>query len=162
MTRLMNKKNELLAQGDRLLKPLGMYPVDVEVESSRSRPLVRFFVANLDQSEVTVGACAKANRALESYLDETLQFGEEYAMEVHSPGVDRRLARPADFQRFVGKEVRLKLNREIDGRKKFTGVINEADDQKIVFVTDGESLEIQYEDISRGNVVYDFSKVEGR
>ncbi|MGL4541883.1 MAG: ribosome maturation factor, partial [Polymorphobacter sp.] len=56
----------------------------------------------------------------------------EYALEVSSPGIDRPLTRLTDFAKWVGHEVRLKLEPEVDGRKRLHGTIAGVDDAQNV------------------------------
>jgi ribosome maturation factor RimP len=54
---------------------------------------------------VTVDDCARVSRALESWLDEHDEIPEQYVLEVSSPGIERPLTRPRDWERFAGKPV---------------------------------------------------------
>jgi ribosome maturation factor RimP len=54
---------------------------------------------------VTVDDCATVSRALESWLDETRTAGEQYILEVSSPGMDRPLRGPEEWRRFTGRSV---------------------------------------------------------
>jgi len=54
---------------------------------------------------VTVDDCARVSRALESWLDEHDEIPERYVLEVSSPGIERPLTRPRDWERFAGNPV---------------------------------------------------------
>ncbi len=51
-----------------------------------------------------------------------------FTLEVSSPGLDRPLARPKDFKRYVGRKVQLTTREMLDGRRKFAGSLTSADD----------------------------------
>lgn len=70
---------------------------------------------------VTVDDCERVTRQLQYVLQVA---GVDYArLEVSSPGVDRPLKKPADFERFAGAEVNVRLRRALDGRRNFEGVL---------------------------------------
>lgn len=153
------RKKALLDDGDRLLAPLDCYVVDVVVQTSGSRPLLRYFVDTFGGG-VGVGLCAKASRAIQQQLDETLQFGAEYAIEVSSPGLDRRLARPRDFRKFLGREVKIRCRDLLNGRRKWTGNIVSANGSGVTLAVADEELHFSYADIARANLVYEFASGE--
>jgi ribosome maturation factor RimP len=158
----------LAEQGDKALAAMGCYVVDVEVEPSRSRPLVRYFIGCLDDSTVTVDICARASRTLEALLDESGRFGTEYAIEVSSPGIDRRLARPNDFARFAGRRVKIRLKNPLEGnpgnplegKRNLEGILVSADQRKLVMSVGDEQLELSYELLARANLVFDSASSE--
>ena len=55
--------------------------------------------------KVTVDDCAAVSRALEAWLDEAGIAGEQYILEVSSPGMDRPLRRLEEWRRFIGRTV---------------------------------------------------------
>jgi len=150
------EKEELYELGDRLFASLGCYVVDVEIERGRSRPLLRFFIGDND-GLVTVDQCARASKALSRHLDESGLFGEDYALEVSSPGLERRVARARDFIRFVGRQVRIRTRQPVEGRKKFEGAIEKADETMVTLAQEEAPLTLTYEDIARANLVYEFT-----
>lgn len=91
---------------------------------------------------VNVDDCAKVSEQLSrSMAVEGMAYDR---LEISSPGLDRPLAREADFRRFRGHKARVSLRIPINGRKKITGIIGEsrngsialAADDNVVFVID--------------------------
>jgi ribosome maturation factor RimP len=73
-------------------------------------------------SGVTHDDCANVSREVSTILDvEDVVPGASYTLEVSSPGLDRKLVRPRDWERFVGSRVRLVTHEAIDGQKAFDG-----------------------------------------
>jgi ribosome maturation factor RimP len=62
-----------------------------------------------------------------------------YVLEVSSPGLDRRLTKLEHFQRFMGKDIRVKLRIPIEGRRNFCGALQAADEENIEVEVDGRS-----------------------
>lgn len=72
--------------------------------------------------------CAQFARDFGPVLDvEDLIPGAEYTLEVSSPGLERKLRRPADFQRFQGSLVKLQTFTPIDSNRHFTGRLTNFD-----------------------------------
>ena len=76
-----------------------------------------------------------------------------YHLEVSSPGLDRPLVRPRDFQRFVGRRVQVTTRDLVTGRKRFQGVLAAADEHQIRIDMEGESFVIAYDVIVRAKLV---------
>ena len=79
-----------------------------------------------------------------------------YALEVSSPGIERPLKRPRDFERQVGKMVKVKTIAPVDGRTNVTGELVAADDEGIVVAADGGELRIRRADIASARTVVDW------
>ena len=91
-------------------------------------------VANSDQlSGVTHEDCANYSRELGTILDvEDAIPGGEYLLEVSSPGLDRKLVKPADFQRFTGSRVKVMTRDPVAGNRHWEGRLKIAEDGRIV------------------------------
>lgn len=91
---------------------LGLEVVEVEWAGSVRRPVIRVRI-DVPGSEagagVTVGDCARVSRALEEWLDGDPRLPERYVLEVSSPGVERPLVKRSDFERFAGREAKVKV-----------------------------------------------------
>lgn len=93
-----------------------------------------WLVANSDQlSGVTHEDCANYSRELGTILDvEDAIPGGEYLLEVSSPGLDRKLVKPADFQRFTGSRVKVMTRDPVAGNRHWEGRLKTAEDGRIV------------------------------
>ena len=90
---------------------LGFELVSLERAGSRDRPIMRIRMdrpGSGPESTVTVEDCAQVSRALEAWLDEDDDMPARYVLEVSSPGVERPLVRPRDWERFAGRPVVVK------------------------------------------------------
>lgn len=84
----------------------------------------------------------------------------DYALEVSSPGLDRPLVRPEHFARFVGHEARIRTADPIDGRRNFTGRLTAAGAETVSIESEGKTIEIRLDRISRSNLVPEPSEVQ--
>jgi ribosome maturation factor RimP len=75
-----------------------------------------------DPGGVTHGDCVNMSRELSTILDvEDVVPGGSYTLEVSSPGLDRKLLRPADYERFIGSRVKLMTRQPVNGNRFFEG-----------------------------------------
>ena len=90
--------------------------------------------ANWDQlAGVTHEDCANYSRELGTILDvEDAVPGGEYLLEVSSPGLDRKLVKPADFQRFSGSKVKIMTREPVAGNRHFEGRLRASDGDRVV------------------------------
>jgi ribosome maturation factor RimP len=111
-----------------------------------------------------VDECAKVSRALEEYLDATPGMSDKYLLEVSSPGIERPLRRRAEFERFVGWPVSVKLHRAYENRGKriegdICGVVGEGPEEEIrLKLEDGTEINLPRAEIARANLVFRWDK----
>ena len=72
---------------------------------------------------IVVQDCADISRRLSPLFDAHDPIKDRYYLEVSSPGIDRILVRPSDFEDWAGYEVKVELKELIDGRKRFRGIL---------------------------------------
>src|SRR4030042_1202169 len=97
MTAMMELTTRVEALAEPLLKERVMELVDLEVTRLGRKLLVRLFV-DLVEGGITVEDCEELNRALSRLLGVEDFLAESYILEVSSPGLNRRLRKPRDFQ----------------------------------------------------------------
>jgi ribosome maturation factor RimP len=83
-------------------------------------------------SGVTHEDCERFSHDFGTVVDvEDLVPGGEYTLEVSSPGLDRKLSRPADYERFRGSLVKLQTFQPVAGNRHWQGRLNAVGDGKI-------------------------------
>ncbi|MDO4905186.1 MAG: ribosome maturation factor RimP [Lautropia sp.] len=98
---------------------MGYEVVDVEFAAGG---LLRVTIEHADhETPITLDDCEKVSTQL-SYLF-TVEDVDYDRLEISSPGLDRRLRKPGDFERFVGDEIKLWLRLPQSGRRRFQGVL---------------------------------------
>src|SRR5215469_7638938 len=108
------------AIAERVAVSLGLEVVEIEMRGGGKFRMLRIFI---DKPEgVTHEDCANLSREVGTLLDvEDAVPGGSYVLEVSSPGLDRRLFRPADFERFQGSRVKLTTRMPVNGNRHFEG-----------------------------------------
>ena len=144
-------KAELVNLLEPTIEQLGYELSDLELNLGGRDVVVRVFIDKPDG--VDLSDCAMVSRQLSAVLDVEDALPGHYTLEVSSPGLDRKLTKPAHFQRFTGETVRVKLRFPLDGRRNFRGALRAADDEKIEVEIDGESHSLQIETIESARLV---------
>jgi ribosome maturation factor RimP len=85
------------------------------------RASLQIMAERIDEVGMQVEDCTDISRAVSALLDVEDPIPEAYELEVSSPGIDRPLTRPQDFERFAGFEAKLETARSVEGRKRFRG-----------------------------------------
>ena len=106
---------------------------------------------------VSTGDCEKVSRFLSECLDRDDPISQNYILEVSSPGLDRQLFKPADYERFEGSVVDVKLYRNHDGRKEFRGILRGLRAGHVEIETDdGEIYRFKVEDVAKTSLAVIF------
>jgi len=103
---------------------------------------------------ITVDHCAEVSRQLSRVLEvEGIDYDR---LEVSSPGLDRPLCRPADFTRFAGSKVDVKMRtRDESGRKRFTGLLRGEAGGVATLEVEGREVALRLDEIDRARLVPD-------
>ena len=89
--------------------------------------------------DMNVEDCARLSRAISEVMDAADPISGEYTLEVSSPGIDRPLTRPKDFEAWEGFEVKIELDRLAEGRKRFRGVLQGIEGDQVGIDLEGEA-----------------------
>lgn len=94
---------------------------------------------------IEVGDCALVSRQVSAIMDVEDPLKNAYNLEISSPGLDRPLVKPAHFKRVTGELAKIVMHTHVLGRRRFVGVLVEANDEVVVLEADGESYDLPYE-----------------
>ena len=112
--------NEIARIIEPSLEAMGYRLVRVALTGSQ-RPTLQVMAERGDELAMTVDDCAGISRSVSALLDVADPIAGAYMLEISSPGIDRPLVRPEDYDRFAGFEARIDLSAPLDGRKRFRG-----------------------------------------
>jgi ribosome maturation factor RimP len=145
-------------EAETLIRPViegsGLELVDVAFRRESGRRVLRVVVDR--EGGVDVDTIAELAEKVSRRLDVEGFAPGPYALEVSSPGIERSLKRPRDFERLVGDTVKVKTTTPVDGRTNITGELVSADDDGIVVVAGGGELRVRYVDIASAHTVVDW------
>lgn len=141
------RETGLAANIAELIEPvvvdLGYRLVRVKV-SGRDGLTVQVMAERPDGS-MTIDDCETVSRQLSPLLDAHDVVAESYRLEVSSPGIDRPLVRPSDFEAWAGHQAKIELSEAIEGRKRFQGRLEGFEDGEI-------RLEVELDQIGKTTI----------
>jgi len=131
-----------------ILAGMGFELVDMQV-SNRGR-FLRIFMDK--PGGITVDECAAVSRHLSRLFEvEGIDYDR---LEVSSPGMDRPLRRPADFERFLGHRVDVRMRlADATGRRRYVGVLRGIEGATATVEVDGAAVVLQLEGMDRARLV---------
>ncbi|KXZ39810.1 ribosome maturation factor RimP [Alkalithermobacter thermoalcaliphilus JW-YL-7 = DSM 7308] len=125
----------------------GFELVDVEYVLEAGNRYLRIYIDK--EGGVSLKDCQIISESVSAKLDEIDPIKENYFLEVSSPGLDRPLKKEADFERYKGRDVEVKLYKPLNGKKEFEGMlIGLFDKTKIKISVDDEILEFDRKEIA--------------
>jgi ribosome maturation factor RimP len=126
----------------------------VRVRLMGGKRLTLQIMAERPDGRMEIDDCADLSRALSAVLDVEDPIDREYSLEVSSPGIDRPLTRPQDFERWAGYVVKAETDALIDGRKRFKGVLEGfADGAARLTLDDGAQVALPFEALADAKLV---------
>lgn len=139
---------------ERVASSEGLEVVDVELRGGARNGLVRIFI---DRSEgISHADCETMSRQMGPMLDVEDLMPGPYRLEVSSPGLDRKLVKTADYERFMGKKARIRLRHPLQGRKQFTGTLQGCCGGAVALESEGGVMKFRLEDIELARLVAEF------
>lgn len=138
---------------EKTVTGLGYELVDVE-QSPRGRVL-RLFIDKPDKPRgIDIDDCTLVSNQLSRVL--AVENVDYDRLEVSSPGLDRPLTKAADYERFAGSEIHLKLRLPMNGRRNFNGVLQGLQDGKVRLQIDSGEVGLELGNIDKARLVPKF------
>lgn len=134
---------DVAAVVEPVLEDLGFRLVRVKIQGEGRDRTVQLMAERPDGS-INVDDCEAISKALSPVLDVNDPVSGAYRLEVSSPGIDRPLVRPSDFEDWSGHEAKIELNEAIEGRKRFKGVLEGFEDGEVRIKTDTGEHGVQH------------------
>lgn len=117
----------ILAIAEPVAEDLGLDIVRIRVQGNK-RTTVQIMAERKSDGLMEITDCEELSRALSAVLDVNDPLKEAYALEVSSPGIDRPLTALNQFARYEGFDAKIELDRMVEGRKRFKGVLAGVED----------------------------------
>jgi ribosome maturation factor RimP len=134
------------------LEAMGYAVVRISFSGGR-RPTLQIMAERRDDQAMTVDDCATVSHTVSALLDVADPIASAYFLEISSPGIDRPLVRPADYERFAGFEARIELQRPLDGRKRFQGKLVGLEDDSVKLMVGADAKLLPLAAIARAKLV---------
>jgi ribosome maturation factor RimP len=141
---------------EQVAASMGLEVVLVEVKGDGNHSILRAYI---DQpSGITLDDCERFSKRFSVSLDVEDWIPFSYTLEVSSPGVNRPLVKESDFQRFAGKEARVRTRLPIGGQRNFKGkIIGVTEGRLELEVAPGKQVGVALMDIEKANLIAELS-----
>lgn len=148
----MTDTNNIARAIEPSLNAMGYRLVRVMLAGAR-RPVLQIMAERLDDRAMSVDDCAAISRDVSALLDVADPIAGAYTLEVSSPGLDRPLVRPEDYDRFAGFEAKLELKMPRDGRRRFRGRLLGRAGEDVRLAEPGGEIRLPFGEIARAKLV---------
>ncbi len=148
-------RDALLRLLETPIEALGYELVDLEVVREGGGEVLRIFIdrpVGDGAAGVTVDDCAQVSHAVGEILEVEDPLKGHYTLEVSSPGFDRVLRKRSHFERFVGERIHAQLKLPLDGRRRFSGVLQAVAGDSILMEVDGRQYSLPLERIQKARL----------
>ena len=116
---------------------------------------LQVMVERQDRRPINVDHCADVSRLISTLLEVDDPVSSAYVLEVSSPGIDRPLVRIDDYSRFLGFEVRIETDSQINGQRRFCGRIECVNGELVELNCGGKNTDIPFQKILKASLDYD-------
>jgi ribosome maturation factor RimP len=143
---------------ERVGRAEGIEIVEVEFAGAGKGRVLRIFIDKMPQG-VSHADCEFISQNVGAILDEEDVIpGEAYQMEVSSPGVERKLVKPADYQRFSGQKIRLVLSEPVENQKYWEGILRGLDQDNTIALepAEGRLIHIPLAGVRKANLKFEW------
>ena len=146
---------QVRGMAERIATSAGLEVVDAEWKGGSRGGMLRVFI---DRPEgITHSDCEFVSHQLSAALDVEDLIPSSYRLEVSSPGLDRKLSRRSDFERFTGRKAKVRVRGPLHGARSVTGRIEGSSPGAVSLRTgSGDRLEIPFDDIEQARLVVEF------
>jgi ribosome maturation factor RimP len=159
---MSNARTQMVALLEPAVEALGYELVDLELNFSGRGGVLRVYIDRLGARDepasdegagglrsdgIRVEDCEAVSRQVSNVLEVEDPIGRDYALEVSSPGLDRKLVKPAHFDRFAGLAVQGRLRKMLDGRRRFTGTLVGRSGTTVTIRVEDRDLTVPIEDL---------------
>jgi len=141
--------------GERAAEGTPIEIAEVDIRGAGKSRLVRVYI---DKSGgVTHADCELISAKLSQLLDEEDAVPEAYTLEVSSPGIERRLTKPRDFERVVGQKIKLTTLQPVEGRTSLEGKLEQVANGTLgVELAPGNLVQIPLQQVRKANVKFEW------
>ncbi len=134
---------EIASIVEPVLEGIGFRVVRVSM-MGRSEDRIVQIMAERPDGSITIDDCEQISRALSPVLDVADPVQGTYRLEISSPGIDRPLVRPSDFEDWSGHVAKIELKEPVEGRKRFKGTLEGFEDGEVRIAADLGELGLQH------------------
>lgn len=130
------------------IEKLGYELIETKYDKQFDVMTLTFFIDTDKEGGISLDDCEAVSRAIDPLLDSADFLPDSYNLNVSSPGLDRPLTLERDFKKNNGKEIEISFYKQIDGKKKISGVLTAWSDTDVTITVGREQKTYNKKDIS--------------
>ena len=154
----MKLDDTVQAQLSALVADEGLELLATEVVGSGPKTILRLVVDGPDG--VNLDQCATVSRQASAILDVDDPIHHRYTLEVSSPGLDRKLYRPEDFEKFVGERIKVRMEPTYREHRTVTGeLLGKRENSVSIFDDSGREIELPIQEIFEARLEVDWNSI---
>ncbi len=135
------------------LEAMGYGVVRVRLSGEDGRRRLQLMAERHDGRPITVDDCTAISHRVSALLEVSDPIEGAYNLEVSSPGIDRPLIKPGDFERYAGHEIKLETAAPVDGRRRFRGMLKGISDGVITITVDTTDYQVPHASVDTAKLV---------
>lgn len=134
----------------------GIEIVEIELLGGGKHRVLRIFIDK--PAGVTHGDCEWISQNVGTILDvEDVIPGERYTLEVSSPGVERKLIKPHDYERFAGQKIKVVLREPVENQRRWEGTLAGFDGNQVTLeAAGGKTVQFALAQVERANLKFEW------
>jgi ribosome maturation factor RimP len=102
---------------------------------------------------ITLDDCERVSRQVDAVLNVENTIKGDFTLEVSSPGIDRILFTAAQCEEYIGKDISVRMNVPIEGRRNFKGKLQSVQNDRLCILSEGKEITLSFIDISEARLV---------
>jgi ribosome maturation factor RimP len=147
--------SKIEAIAERVAQSEGIEIVEIELKGAGRN---RFLRISIDRPEgVTHADCETMSHQVGAMLDVEDVVPGAYTLEVSSPGVERKLLKYKDFERFTGKKIKVSLREPVENSRRWEGTLAKCADGLInLEVSEGKTIQFSFDQVEKANLKFEW------
>ena len=148
---------KVLEIAERAAAPEGIEIVDVELLGGGKNRVLRIFIDK--PGGVTHADCELMSTQIGTVLDveDVIPGSTGYKLEVSSPGVERKLTKPREFERFIGHKVKVVLREPVESQNHWTGALTGFQGGVVTLEpSPGKTIQFPLEQVQKANLKFEW------
>ena len=136
------------------VKAMGFTLWGVDLTQHNQKANLCVFIDSIEG--ITVDDCAEVSSQIEAVLEVEDVLPRNLTLQVSSPGMDRVLFKPQQFQSYLGEEIDVRLAWPLEGRTHFRGRLNSSDSEGFQIELDAGEINVEFQQLQRARLVPTF------
>ena len=131
--------------------------VRVRIKRGKKNKTLQIMIERENNKNITINDCQKVTKVISPLLDKADIITESYNLEVSSPGVNKPLTRKKDFEKALGKNIKVTTYYKINGKRNIFGKLNEVKGNELIIceTESNENIIMHLDVISEAYLQYD-------